>query len=339
MASERRRAIRTTLVALVLVASPSLAHADPTAAEKESARNHMQQGDAQRDKGEKEAALKSYEAADAIMHVPTTGLEVARMQAALGLLLEARETLARVAKLPAKANEPAPFVAARKAAAELANDVNTRLPSLAVVIANADPAHQPTLMIDNETVPVQGADVHRKMNPGKHVVVARAGQVEKREEITLGERDQKTATFDLKPPPVAPPPPPEPPPPNGLAKPLLYGGFALAIVGVGVGSVTGLMSIARVNDVKPQCEGGTRCPASTASDIDTAKTLGTISTVAFIAGGVGVGLGVAGLLMSKGDKSGSEPTPSASHERAKRAWSVTAEPVIGPTWAGVRGVF
>ena len=322
MASERRR--RRLFGALLIVvtglAVPAVAHADPTPAEKESARNHMQQGDAFKDKGDKEAALKSYEAADAIMHVPTTGIEVARMQAALGLLLEARDTLARVAKLPAKPNEPPPFVAARKAATELAADVNARIPSLAVTVTNADPAQTITTTIDNETV-TPGTDA-KKLNPGKHVVAARAGTVEKREEITLAEREQKTVTLDLKPPP--PSPPPEPPPSNAVAKPLIYGGFALAIVGVGVGSATGLMSIARVNDVKPQCEGGTRCPASTASDIDSAKTLGTVSTVAFIAGGVGVALGVTGLVMNK---SRSDAT------------TAKVEPMIGPTWAGVRGAF
>lgn len=314
--------LRGALLATMLVVTPSIAFADPTNAEKETARNQMQQGDTLRDKGDKEGALKAYEAADAIMHVPTTGIEVARMQAALGLLLEARETLARLAKLPAKPNEPPPFVAARKMAAELTTELNTRIPSIAVTVTNADPAQTVTLTIDNETV-APGAEP-KKLNPGKHVVMGRAGNVEKREEITLAEREQKTVSLDLKPPP-APAAPPEPPSSSGIAKPLVYGGFALAIVGVGVGSVTGLMSISRVNDVKPQCEGGTRCPASTASDIDSAKTLGTISTIAFIAGGVGVGLGVVGLLMN--DKGRTDNT------------SAKVEPVIGPTWAGVRGAF
>lgn len=321
MASERWRGrlFGALLIAMTGVAAPSVAHADPTPAEKETARNHMQQGDALKDKGDKEAALKSYEAADAIMHVPTTGIEVARMQAALGLLLEARDTLARVAKIPTKPNEPPPFIAARKAATELATDVNARIPSIAITVTNADPAQTVTATIDNETV-TAGADA-KKLNPGKHVVTARAGAVEKREEITLAEREQKTVTLDLKPPRS---PPPEPPPSNGIAKPLIYGGFALAIVGVGVGSATGLMSIARVNDVKPQCEGGTRCPPSTASDIDSAKTLGTVSTVAFIAGGVGVALGVTGLVMNKSRSD----TPAAK-----------VEPMIGPTFAGFRGAF
>src|SRR5205085_164303 len=113
-----------------------------------------------------------------------------------------------------------PFVAARKTAADLANEINARIPSIAVTVTNADPAQTVTVTIDNEAVPA-GAEP-KKLNPGKHVVTGRAGNVEKREEITLAEREQKVVSLDLKPPPP-PPPPAEPPPSNGIAKPLVYG--------------------------------------------------------------------------------------------------------------------
>ena len=43
------------------------------------------------------------------MHVPTTGYEVAHQEAALGMLVEARDMALRVTRLPAEAHEPAPF--------------------------------------------------------------------------------------------------------------------------------------------------------------------------------------------------------------------------------------
>jgi len=61
----------------------------------------MDAGHARREANDHERALAQFQGADAIMHVPTTGLEVAREQAALGLLNEARDTVRRVLRIPA----------------------------------------------------------------------------------------------------------------------------------------------------------------------------------------------------------------------------------------------
>ena len=70
------------------------AHADPNAADRETARELMQQGRDLRDKNDLKGALQRFKAADDIMHVPTTALPLAQVQADLGLLVEARDTLA-----------------------------------------------------------------------------------------------------------------------------------------------------------------------------------------------------------------------------------------------------
>ena len=64
--------------------------------DRETARTLMQQGRELTAKGDLKEALKRFKGADDIMHVPTTGLEVARTQAPLGLLVEARDTIARI---------------------------------------------------------------------------------------------------------------------------------------------------------------------------------------------------------------------------------------------------
>jgi hypothetical protein len=326
----RGRPFAAVVAAILLAGAPSLALADPTAAERENARNLMDQGDTKRDKGDLHGALKAFEAADAIMHVPTTGLEVARTQVQLGMLVEARETVGRVIRIPTRPNEPAPFVAARKAADQLATDLDKRIPTVTLAVT-ADPSQPPQATIDGETI--AALDVPRKVNPGKHVIVVKSGAIEKREEVHLSEREQKTVSFDLKPKVVEQPPPP-PPAGGDLGKPLMYGGFALAVVGIGVGSVTGLMSISKVNDVKKDCSGD-KCPPERQGDIDSARSLGTISTIAFIAGGVGVGVGIAGLILS--NKSGSE-RPQGTSASAGRA-RARVSPVVGPTWLGLDGSF
>src|SRR5260370_39928772 len=85
------------------------ASADPTAADRETARSLMQEGRELREKGDLQGALKRFQAADGIMHVPTTGLEVARTQATLGLLVGARDTIATIPKAPSQATDPEPM--------------------------------------------------------------------------------------------------------------------------------------------------------------------------------------------------------------------------------------
>lgn len=343
MASDVTRARRRVPAALVVVAVLTFAAnagAQPTAAEKAAARELMEQGDSRRDKGDLQGALKAFESADGIMHVPTTGLEVARVQADLGKLVEARETAARVLKLPARTNEPAPFVAARKAADQLASELAVRIPTLTIAVTNVEPGQSAQVTLDGETVPPGALDAPRKVNPGKHLVVVRAGAVEKREDVQVVEREQRAVTFDMKPKVVAAPKPKPPPTedtPDTTPRALMIGGFALAAVGVGVGSVTGLMSISKVNDIKKDCSGDT-CPADRQGDIDSARSLGTISSIAFIAAGVGVGVGVVGYFMSKSPPS-SEPAVGQSASAGRSRVRVRVAPEIGPTWAGLHGTF
>jgi hypothetical protein len=320
----------------------------PSLADRETARSLMDEGDKKRDVGDLKGALKSYEAADAIMKVPTTGLEVARTQVALSQLLEARETLGRILRIPAKSGEPAPFVAARKTADALNNELATRIPSILVVIQNANPGQTPQVSIDNEPIPLAAANVPRRVNPGTHIVLVKAGGLEKKLEVDVVERETKTVPVDVKekaPEPVKPPPPrppepepaPEPSEANATPKILTFGGFGLAVVGIGVGSITGLMSLTKTNDLKQICKDNA-CPPDRRAEIDSATGLGNISTIAFIAGGVGLGAGIVGLVLSRSDTQ-EHPVSTA---RAKTASPFTPEhvrAVLGPSYVGLAGAF
>ena len=321
----------TTVV--ILSTSAAFAQQSPSLADRETARSLMDEGDKKRDGGDLKAALKSYEAADAIMKVPTTGIEVAKTQIALGLLLEARETLGRVLRIPAKPGEPAPFVAARKAAETMNSELAPRIPSVQINLQNADENASPQVTIDGEPIPAAAIFAPRKVNPGAHSVVVKSGSFEKKLDVTVAERETKTVSVDLK---EKLPGDEQPPVPaedrasasaNPTPKILMFGGFGLAAVGIGVGAVTGLMSISKTSDLKNVCQNDT-CPPERQGDIDDAKGLGNISTIAFIAGGVGVGVGVVGLLLSNKEKK--EPPPSQAR---------FIRPVVSPTYLGVSGSF
>src|ERR1700722_14015621 len=90
---------------LALLLATTTASAEPTAADRATARTLMQQGRDLRDKGDLKEALKRFQGADDAVHAPSTALELARTQVALSLLVEARDTLAAIRRLPVKPND------------------------------------------------------------------------------------------------------------------------------------------------------------------------------------------------------------------------------------------
>ena len=126
-------------LALALIWAPP-AHAEPSESLKAAARNLMAEGRELREKNDLNGALSRFQAADALMDVPTTGYEVARTQVALELLVEARATLKRVLALPESENDPEPFKAARSKARALDAELAQRLEPAREVAPGAAPA-------------------------------------------------------------------------------------------------------------------------------------------------------------------------------------------------------
>jgi hypothetical protein len=329
----RRRspALLTVLCCLAaLGAGPSSADAQQpvpraiTAADRETARALMDEGDSKLGKSDLRGALDAYLAADRIMAVPTTGLEVGKTQARLGMLLEARDTLLRVTRYPQDPNEPAAYTRARTDAAELAAQLGGRIPSLQIDVAG--PADDGTIeaSVDGLVLP-PGTHRHaRKVNPGEKVIRARAPGFRPAEQrISVAEGEQRVVHLTL----VALPPSEQPPGPS----PLVWIGFGLGGAGLVVGAVTGILSVVRTSDLKAQCEGDV-CPASAGADIDSAMLLANVSNVGLAVGGAGVVLGIVGIAISGdgGEGEGEEQGGAARLELA---------PVIGPGTLGIVGRF
>ena len=346
MTVSRATAFRSAIVAALLCTACAALAAEPSPADKETARALMTEGRQKRDTSDLQAALKAFRAADSIMHVPTTAIEVAKTEALAGLLLEARDHALTLARSKAQPGEPGPFADARTAAQQMANDLDGRIPSVRFVLNGAK--EDAEIRIDDVAIPSAANALPRKLNPGTHMVVVKSGGAERRATFKVGEKEAKELTLDFaqaavldppvdKPPTVGPtpatplvvPPPVTPDAPsggNGTRTALVVGGFSLAAVGVIAGSVTGIMSLNQTSDLKAQCPGG-RCPASLQSDLDAARTLATVSTVAFIFGGAGAVVGVIGLVLPRGSGA------PASTARAR------VEPWIGVGSLGLRGSF
>lgn len=300
----RARVARAVL--LVACLAPSTSWAEPTAADRENARAYMAAGREKRSAGDLKGALKAFQAANEIMHVPTTGIEVARTEAATGALIEAREDALQVARSPSRPDDPAPFAEARAAAQKLANELEPRIPSLRLSLKGATDAQ---VSVDGEVLPSAALGLPRRVDPGAHVLVAKSGSTERRVNVDVQEGESKEVSIDLataspstNPPPVTELPPQEPvkpPPPPPIERPssssglVIVGGVLVGVGGVGlvVGAITGVMSLSETSTIKQQCMNNV-CPPSQSGAIADARNLGIVSDIGFIAGGVVAALGI-----------------------------------------------
>lgn len=182
-----------------LSASPG-AFAQPSSADKETARNLMKEGDAKFSSKDFAGALKAYEAAHAIMQVPSTGLPLAKAQLERGLLVEARDTLLQVTRHPKEANEPAAYAKAREEATELSQKIAPKIPSVTIAVEGAPSGTAVEVMVDGAVVPPVALSAPRKVNPGSHVITAAAsGFKTATSNVTLKEGDTQKVTLKLVP--------------------------------------------------------------------------------------------------------------------------------------------
>jgi hypothetical protein len=130
---------RTSRLAVFLAASltigaPRLAMAqqEHSAADVAQGREVFNTAFKLREKGDLKGALEQFKAAHALVGSPLTGLELARAYIALGKLVEARETLLTVGRIPTRAEETANSANARKDSAQLASQLASRIPRLTV---------------------------------------------------------------------------------------------------------------------------------------------------------------------------------------------------------------
>lgn len=193
---------------LALVAGSRPAHAEPTPADRETARTLMDQGDASFDQKNYADALKDYQGAHAIMNVPTTGYAVAQTLAALGRLIEAIDAAILVTQMPVAKGESRPFTVARAQAQKLANELAPRIATLKVDIKGPSDTAAVKVEIDGTSVPNAVLTLPRNVNPGAHLVHASAaGYSDDERTVTVAPGEIIAIELVLKPKPASEPPP------------------------------------------------------------------------------------------------------------------------------------
>ncbi|HET6338506.1 MAG TPA: PEGA domain-containing protein [Polyangiales bacterium] len=328
-------------IACAFALLPRTAVAQATTAERETSRSLMDEGDSFREAGDLHRALERYRAADAIMHVPTTGLEVARAQAQLNHLVDATTTAIEVANSAPGPNDPPLFTHARTAAQAMVEALRPRVPSLTLKVEPIGVIYE--LRLDSALVPEGAHGLPYKLDPGEHVVLVQApGYRPISERITLAESQRIERTIRL----VSTKPPPRLESSQSAAvKPrdtniaVRYqqaeldadtAGRTRGYVALGTGGavlvagiVTGIVAVGLSEDAKEKCS-GQRCPASAEPAIDRANTLANVSNVMLPLGAVGVAYGLFELLTHLSDDA----------ETARRSAPTLA---ISPTSVSIRG--
>jgi hypothetical protein len=304
------------------------------------ARELFNEGMTLRDKGDAQGALAKFRAAHALAETPITSLALGRAYATVGRLVEAQETLLSVARIPTRSAETARSALARKESVDLAEQLRPRIPTLAVKIAGA--TEEAAVTLDGIPMPNASVGTPRPVDPGSHKVVAtstRGGTADTVVDLKEGETREVELTLVLPAPtatrataaPSSPAPAeaaalaPETHPSSGGRSPLVYVGIVAAGAGIAVGTVTGLMSLAKASSVNGACD-GTTCPRNVDADLQSGRALGTVSTIAFVVAGTGLVAGVVGLLIGH-----REPLATGTTSLVR--------PWIGPSGAGLWGRF
>lgn len=332
------RASLAGLLAAGVSLAPARARAEPTPADRETARSLMDRGYERLKQGDASGALADFKGADALVGVTSTGLAVGLALEKLGRLVEARDKLLEVTRLPVKPGESAQLRDSRTQAEKLQQAIGARIPSLKVDVTGLPAGVAAAVTLDGSALPPAALGLPRRVDPGAHRVEGTAsGFVASAIEVTLAEREERalTLSFALAAPTTSTPskapkntagtivrsPPLSQP---SAFSPLFWTGVGLAGAGVIAGSITGAMSLSGAAEVEEACP-GLVCPDERLRPTaDRALLLAHVSTGSFALAGVGAALAVVGLVL---------PRSPAAHA------SVHLEPIVGFGVVGLRGAF
>jgi hypothetical protein len=262
---------------------------------------------------------------------PGTLLNLAECEEHLGLVASAYEHYRTAAETLGSGDDRLPFAKQRMAS------VARRVPHLTLEGQSALPP-QTRVMRDDVELGTASFGVALPIDPGAHsLVVAAPGHASHRVTVTLAEGQALAVTLEAGA--LSPPPPPErqllPPEPGPReaaaarpSSPLPTVGIVVAAVGVaslGAGAVTGAMVLGKKAVVSDptHCNQATHvCDATGVQAASDGRTLSTLSTVAFVAGGALVVVGAVVFLKGRADD--------------KAAPSAFLAPELTPEGAGLR---
>lgn len=321
-----------TLIALMFISPTALAQ---SGADQAAADALYAEGRALLKAGQRAAGCAKFEASLALSPAASTMLNIARCHEQDGKIATALGDYASALAL----NRDTPGMERRADLDKLAragiSALTPRVPKLRVVLTSPPPGLE--VWSDGKAIPRAVLGEALPVDPGPHEVRASApGYLPATRSVTVEEGKSVELTLTLAPAPAHRIQAPSLNEPSGSwSKPV---GIALTVVGaagLGLGAVTGIVSLKQVSAIGKRCT-PMRCPANDndAKALVSARGLGDVSTASFIAGGAFTVAGIALLVFRPGDG------PGASHGGVRSAASsVSVRVSLGIGELGIEGSF
>ena len=343
----RFRALLGTAVMVVacLLTLAAPAAAEPTAADRATARSLAREGFEALKTDDFVTAEDRFRRADALVHAPTLVVDHARALVGLGRLVEAHERYSLVLREGVSPNAAWPWKRAYADAQKEIEVIKARLAWLTIEVAGPTAPTEPQVSVDGKPIPAAAVGVRRATDPGERSIKAGApGFYAKEETVVLGEGAEQTVRFELE----AMPPeelaetpaetqasqanqapsaatPAEPARDNTLA----YVALGVGGAGLVAWGVSGVFFLKEHSKLKDNCT-NTECDDDQQQTNDRYETLGWISGVSAAVGIAGAATGVTLLLLNNSD--------TTSQAKAKPK-SVRVTPYFAGNSLGVTGQF
>jgi hypothetical protein len=310
-----------------LATAPFTAALAQTAQNKATARELAKQGIAAEQKGDCDVAIDKLERAEELFHAPPHLRYLARCYTKVGRLVDAAEAWRKLTHEQLPANAPPVF---KEAVAEAQTELPKIEPRLAHLTLKTDQKYEDLRVeVDGKAWPSAALDISRVIDPGKHVIRAKAtGYKTTEQSIEVDEGKSDSVTLTLEPgsdpgdvPPVptatatttatsAPTTTAPPPGRSGLAT-VGWVTVTIGVLAVGGGVYTGLTANRKYRDLDRDCPDRSNCSA--VPDLEQRKdgirTLGTATNILLIGGGI---LAVAGISMVLFAPSRKDSSPAMS---------------------------
>lgn len=324
---------------LSLSTSASLAQ---TTEERAGARAAADQGYDAFKAGRWATAVDLFSRAESLVHSPVHVLFLARSQAKLGLLLEAKEAYLQVLREPSPGTAPAAGVKqARLDAQRELDELEPQIPLVSVQIDGAQPSE--VIEVTQDGLPLSSAliGVARPLNPGQHLWRAATDSrppVTQQRSIEPGTESQVTLRLApqreielvaASPRPASQPQDASPEPGSSGPSGWVYAGFGVTAVGLGAGIGFLLHQNHLEDQILETCTPDCIATAGNVQLKEDADRAGLISAVGFVGAGVGL---TSALVLWLLEPSGKTPPANGA---ATADW----QPWVGLRSAGICGHF
>lgn len=328
-----RLAFCAALCCVAISSSPAFA-AEPTAADRETARQKGDEGLKLFGAEKFDEAYEKFRIAYDAVPAPSLKLYMARCQRKRGKLIEARDLYEQIVLEVLPKDPPMAYLQAQNEAKTELDALRKRIPIVQIVTSGV-PEESVRAAVDGKAAPIR--DERIELNPGEHTVdvMSTRAKAPQRRSLLLTEGSSERLLFQLVPAPgeplvVTPPPGPVVRPKKTDAASAVPGIAVLGMgaINLGVGGIMGILAQAKVDDLKAKCENNVCLPQDEPT-ADAARTMGNIATVNLIVGALGV-VGGTTLLLIRGN---STQDPKVGGNRS------SVSMILGAGSLGVKGTF